>query len=140
MDNRVAQLADIIPSERILLLPHCLRHSRGCRAGYDQDGLQCEGCSPDCAINRLSTHAEELGYKGVCVAPGGRLALKFIEKIQPKAIVAVACGKELEEGEAAVQAMPLENPKPLIVIIPLVKDGCVDTKVDTARALEIIGV
>ncbi len=138
MDDLLKQLSKIVPSERILLLPHCLRQSNTCKAGYNQEGLQCVECDPNCAVNRLRGMAVECGYKGICVAPGGRLALKFVEKNRPQAVVAVACQKELEEGVQGVKGLAKDKIQPLIVIIPLTKDGCVDTQVDIKGALEII--
>jgi uncharacterized protein len=131
-------LSRIAPAQRILLLPHCLRQSNNCSAGYNQDGLQCRGCSPECAVNRLRTVALDAGYQAVCVAPGGKLALKFIKKKKPAAIVAVACDKELAEGLRGVQDLEPEAINPVMVVVPLRKDGCVDTEVDIEEAIKII--
>ncbi len=138
MNESLVQFSRVHPSERILLLPHCLRKSNHCRATYDQYGLQCLKCSPDCAINLLRSAAIEAGYKNVCVAPGGRLAVKFVEENQPEAIVAVACEKELQKGVQGVKELPEMEITPIIVIIPLIRDGCVDTQVDIKEALKII--
>ena len=136
------QLKNTPASERVLLLPHCLRHAESCKASYDEHGLQCARCSEDCAVNLLTARAKELGYLGVCVAPGGRLAVNFIRETRPHAVVAVACAKELMEGVQGVQAMAGESDAdvPDIVVVPLLKDGCVNTEVDIPRALEIIGL
>lgn len=139
MDFMIEQLSQTSTSERILLLPHCLRKSNTCVAKYNKHGLQCAECSPDCSINILSKAALDYGYKGVCVAPGGRLAVNFVKDKHPGAIVAVACEKELEEGVQGVGELEDQDIKPLIIIIPLLKDGCVDTIVDIEKALKIIG-
>ena len=142
MANAEEWLSLIHPSQRILLLPHCLRPSQTCLGKYSKRGLEClEDCTEDCTIGRLRRTALSLGYKGVCIAPGGRLAVKYVKEKSPKAIVAVACQKELEEGIHGVRELG-ENDKlaPLIVIIPLVKDGCVDTEVDEEQALKIINL
>lgn len=89
-------------------------------------------------MNRLSSAAVKQGYKGVCVAPGGRLAVSYINEIRPEAIVAIACEKELEEGVGNVSGIDGDDYSPVIVIIPLSKDGCVDTEVDVAFALSVI--
>ncbi len=135
-----ARLARVPAADRVLLLPHCLRQSNSCKGKYDKLGLQCQGCNPDCAINRLRQAAISRGYRGVCVAPGGRLAVTYIENTRPKAIVAVACAKELEEGVQNVNGLPGGLKRPVIVIVPLAKDGCVDTEVDEELALETIGL
>jgi len=140
MNDMVEQLSQIAPSERILLLPHCLRKSNTCQAKYDLHGLQCAECSPDCSVNILRSTALKCGYKGVCIAPGGHLAIKFVKEYNPKAIVAVACNKELEEGIREIKKMAGENAQTTIVIVPLLKDGCIDTEVDCQKAVEIISV
>ncbi len=134
----MTRLSEITPSERILLLPHCLRQSSGCKATYDQDGLQCRRCNPECAINQLSQAAIDDGYLGVCIAPGGKLAIKYVKAKKPKAIVAVACDKELAEGVQGVKELKKDAINPVMVILPLVKDGCVDTEVDVEKALAAI--
>jgi uncharacterized protein len=139
MIDNIEQLSKIVPSERILLLPHCLRKSNTCKAKYDSHGLQCAECNPDCSINKLRSAALKYGYKGVCVAPGGHMAINFVKEYKPKAIVAVACSKELEEGIEEVGKLVQDNLEPLMVIVPLLKDGCLDTEVDNVRALEVIG-
>jgi uncharacterized protein len=105
MTDIIDQLSQIAPAERILLLPHCLRKSNTCQAKYDSHGLQCAGCNPECSINRLRSAAVDYGYKGVCVAPGGRLAVNFVKEYRPKAVVAIACSKELEEGVQGVSSL-----------------------------------
>lgn len=131
------KLSRIDTSERILLLPHCLRRSQTCQGKYTKWGLECAECDPDCPVNRLRRTAISLGYKGVCVAPGGRLAVNYVKETKPKAIVAVACQKELEEGIHGVQELSGKT-VPLIVVIPLSRDGCIDTEVDEEHALGVI--
>ena len=134
------RLAAVPPSERVLLLPHCLRDSQRCQADNTKHGLVCKGCSPDCAINRLQRKALELGYSGVCIAPGGALVLEFLTQHKPRGIVAVACHKELQMGLEAVAKMGQEPDleTPATVVVPLSKDGCVDTEVNVGRVLEVI--
>lgn len=136
--DELERLSQIAPSQRILLLPHCLRHSNTCKAKYNQEGLQSARCNPECSINLLSAAAIKHGYKGICVAPGGKLAIKFVKKQQPQAIIAIACDKELEEGVQGVKELGNNMLVAVTVIIPLLKDGCIDTEVDEQAALEII--
>jgi uncharacterized protein len=135
----INQLSQVNPEDRIVLLPHCLRPSQTCQAKYNQTGLQCISCNPECTINRLRSAAVRYGYKGVCIAPGGKLAIKFVRESSPKAIVAIACDKELSEGIQEIKNLTNENKQPVVIIVPLIKDGCVDTEVDTQAALNIIG-
>jgi hypothetical protein len=141
MNGLEGKLALIDASERILLLPHCLRRSETCQGKYTKWGLECCGCNPGCPVNRLSCVAIKLGYKGVCVAPGGRLAVNYVKEIRPRAIVAVACQKELDQGIRSVREMDGEDISAIpIVVIPLSKDGCIDTEVDVEQALETVSL
>jgi hypothetical protein len=135
------ELVGIPPSERILLLPHCLRPSQTCPGKYSKQGLVCpEDCSQPCAIRILREAAAALNYKGCCVAPGGAMALRFVKQMHARGVVAVACDKELEMGingvESAAQSEQIQMP--VIVVVPLTKDGCVDTEVDIDQALRTI--
>lgn len=141
MTETEKQLALINPSERCLLLPHCLRRSATCQGTYDEDGLHCCSCNPDCPINQLQQAAHKCGYGGICVAPGGWLAVRYVKEHSPQAIVAVACEKELEEGVGEVMKLTDDGAyNPVICIIPLTKDGCVDTEVDVKKAVSVISL
>ena len=138
------KLKAIKPSNRVLLISHCLRPSEKCTAKITKAGLACrEDCPDRCTVGRLKILAERLGYKGVCIAPGGSMALKFIKKNKPEGIVAIACMKELEEGVCAVREfveVGSSKGSPVIVPVPLLKDGCVDTEVDEEEAKRIINL
>lgn len=139
MSTQEELLAAVHPSERVLLLSHCLRNTGVCKGKFTKRGLECGDCEEDCVLNRLSRTAIKAGYKGVCIAPGGKLALRFVEEMRPKGVVAVACDKELEEGVAGVKNLEEAiKHAPAIVVVPLTKDGCVDTEVDEVRVVEAI--
>ncbi len=134
-----SELAGVPFSRRVLLLPHCLRPSLDCPGRMTKEGLDCGDCDrTDCAIHQLRTTAMEAGYAGVCVAPGGRLAVRYLAEHEPGGVVAVACDQELEEGLAAVDQRTWNGSKPIVTVIPLLQDGCVDTVVDVPKAREVI--
>ena len=70
--------------------------------------------------------------------PGGRLAVNYINEKRPRAVIAIACQKELEEGVGNVNGIAENGYSPVVVIVPLSRDGCVDTEVDMASALNAI--
>ena len=71
-------------AQRVLLLSHCLRPSQDCPGKMTKQGLDCTGCTRvECAIYQLRATAVEAGYGGVCIAPGGRLAVRFVDERQP---------------------------------------------------------
>ncbi len=135
------RLAATDPTERILLLSHCMRPSRSCPGKFTKQGLECpDDCLEECVVGRLRRAALSSRYKGVCIAAGGAMAVRFVVEQNPKAIVAVACARELGEGVDAVGSMARNNEEivPPILVVPLTKDGCVDTEVDEERALDAI--
>lgn len=134
------ELSQIDPSQRVLLLSHCMRPSQTCPGKFNKQGLICpEDCTEDCAIRRLREAASNMGYKGTCIAAGGAMALRFVKENNPEGIIAIACDKELAEGVEGVSEMVKEKQEvPVIVTIPLLTDGCVDTTCDEEYALKAI--
>ncbi len=141
-DEAFQRLSSTDPSERVLLLSHCLRPSQTCPGKYTKQGLVCpEGCQESCVVGRLARAARALGYKGVCTAAGGTMAVRFVADNRPRGIVAVACARELEEGVEAVATLCREDMhRPVIVVVPLSRDGCIDTEVDETLALAALAV
>ncbi len=141
MKRSVEELATIDPADRILLLSHCLRPSQSCPGKFGKEGLVCPtDCREDCVVGRLQKAALDLGYKGVCIAAGGSMALRFALQTNPRGVVAVACTKELVEGVERVQEKMNGRGIPTLVPISLLVEGCVDTKVDEALVLEVLAV
>lgn len=70
------------------------------------------------------------------------MALRFVKRLNPGGIVAVACAAELELGVRGVETLVQSGTVqiPTLVVIPLSEDGCVDTTVDLSRALKAINV
>ena len=132
-------VGDVPFTQRVLLLPHCLRPSQDCPGKMTKQGLNCTGCPlVECVIHQLRIAADEVGYGDICVAPGGRLAVRFLAERQPAGVVAIACHKELEDGLEAIAQMEWDDGHPAVVTLPLSRDGCVDTEVDLAMAREVI--
>ncbi len=145
-ENKINEekILGIDPGKRILLLSHCIRPSQKCTAKMSKDGLMCrDDCPTKCILGRLRKLAVKMGYRGVCIAPGGSMALKFIKKTRPEGIIAIACMKELAEGIDAVEEINGNNDGnggPVIIVVPLLKDGCVDTEVDEEEAIRIVSL
>lgn len=136
------EFAQVDPAERILLLPQCLRPSETCPGKFSKTGLVCpEDCLEDCVVRVFRQEALRQGYGGVCVAAGGKMAVSYVRDNGAKGIVAVACEEELRMGVEAVEEMQegQEN-MPAIVIIPLLRDGCVDTAVDASSVIRVISL
>ncbi len=124
-------LAGIPFDRRVLLLPQCLRTRAECRAEMDEFGLLCEQCGR-CLIGDLHTEALALGYV-VLVAEGTTVVTRLLEQGHVDAVIGVSCLHVLERAfpHAATHAIPG-------IAIPLFRDGCDATGVDTDWVREAI--
>jgi len=116
----------------IIFLPQCIRNSKKCEAELTDNGYECKHCG-GCSISNIIKSAKELGYRGVFVVPGGSLVRNIVKKMKPGAVVGVACNYELVEGieHATIHGIPSQS-------IPLLKDGCRNTKVDEEEVIELL--
>ena len=83
------------PDEILLLLPHCLQKS-DCTVKLSNNLINCAGCG-GCAIKELCSIGINQKIK-LALAKGGTEARKVIEEIKPKAVIAVACERDLISG------------------------------------------
>jgi len=117
------KFASIPYSERILMLPQCLR-SRECPAELGEYGYECQECGK-CNLKKIIHLAKTLGYKGIFILPGGSIAKKILLEVKPKASLGVACFKELVLGSFLCEKLEVIGQG-----VALLRDGCVDTIVD----------
>ncbi len=123
-----------IPSEHIILfLPHCLRVADRCKGVYNEEGLHCKHCTKDCKINQITRVAQKLGYR-YFVVPGGAMVFNIAKKYQPQGVIAVACYNELREGSSRTES----EYKVPFQVIPLCKDGCVNTDVCVEDVVQVL--
>ena len=110
------------PDELLLLFPSCLQCSE-CPNNIVQHLANCKRCGK-CKVNDLARLSEEYGCR-IEIASGGHLALAKVKDPGVRAIVAVACSKELRQGILA------SFPKAVIGVVNVwVKGPCKDTDVD----------
>jgi len=83
------------PANLLLLLSSCLQNSK-CKQNLAHDVGNCKRCG-GCKIAALLNIADRTGVRAF-LATGGKIALLEARKDEIKAIVAVACEKELREG------------------------------------------
>ncbi|MHB8170058.1 MAG: DUF116 domain-containing protein [Thermincolia bacterium] len=121
----------VIPPERILiLLPHCLQLNQ-CPHKVTVDVENCKRCG-GCSVNNLLALKDRYGVK-VAVATGGTLARKFAIEWKPKAVVAVACERDLTSGIMDI------NPLPVLGVLNDRPNGpCLNTCVNINRVEEAI--
>jgi hypothetical protein len=126
-------------SGRVLLLPQCLRNSRECKARLDEKGYRCipqNGCSAACVLYKIKSVGDELGYS-TFILPGGSMSMSILKSAKPKALVAVACLEELEMS-LTIAGRNGQSKKIRAQLVPLLKNGCRDTLVDTEAVLEAL--
>ncbi|ODS36863.1 hypothetical protein BEH94_02095 [Candidatus Altiarchaeales archaeon WOR_SM1_SCG] len=111
-------------SERIIILPQCLRKLECPAKMSSVDGLKCIGCG-QCKVAKIAKKAKELGYKDTIVVPGGGFIKRIIKKYKPEAILGVACPHEVHGGMAQLAKTGV-----VLQGIILKYGGCVETKVD----------
>ncbi len=118
------------PEELLVLTPTCLQSSE-CEQKITNDINECRRCGR-CKVKDIVELSERYGTR-CAVATGGRLALQMALDEGVKAIVAIACEKELQEGMTGV------FPKPSLGIINVRPHGpCKDTDVDLEEVEEVI--
>lgn len=100
----VASGQHFAPSEILILAPHCLQKT-DCPHKITIDVQNCHRCGR-CSVNGLLNIAEENGVKLV-VASGGTFARKLAKEYKPKAIVAIACERDLTSGIRDMKELPV---------------------------------
>ncbi|MBS4536110.1 DUF116 domain-containing protein [Clostridium sp. D2Q-14] len=118
------------PEELLILLPHCLQWSE-CQFKITNDIDNCRKCGK-CDIHKIIELKDKYDVN-VAVATGGTLARKWIKETKPKAIVAVACERDLSSGISDVRGLP---------VIGVVNDRpngpCINTKVSIEKLEDAI--
>ena len=120
-----------VPPERILLLtPHCLQENT-CIHKVTHDVYNCKQCGR-CQVGGLLKIAKEYGCQFIVVT-GGTLARMKVKEAKPKAIIAIACERDLASGMADV------FPIPVIGVLNERPNGpCCNTTVDPERVRAVV--
>lgn len=109
-------------SQVMILLPHCLQNSE-CKVKITMDINNCKQCGK-CKVGELKELAERY-HANLRVATGGTLARKWIKELRPRAVVAVACERDLSSGIQDTAALPV------LGILNCRPNGpCIDTDVN----------
>jgi len=132
-------------SDRIALLPQCLR-DLDCKARLSPElGLACRRCGRcviDKVFNLFEEHCPKAGGETtggsaadgkVFVSPGGTFAIRILEAVNPRAVLGVACPRDLFEGMAVCHSLgiPVQG-------VPLLRTGCVATDVDFEEVSRVL--
>lgn len=119
---------DVALSERIAILPQCLRDV-DCKARIDpRIGIECRECGK-CVIGRLKSEFPNLR---VFISPGGRFAERVVISERPRAVLGVACANDLYEGVLLCHRRGIA-----VQGLELLRTGCVETAVDEEKLFEL---
>ena len=130
LNNRLVKKERPKAERILLLLPHCLQVNE-CDIRITHNIYNCKRCGR-CEIKDLIEIADENNLK-LFVATGGNLARKIVSDVNPQAIVAVACERDLSSGIADTFPMPvigIPNERPF--------GPCFNTRVSLEKVKEAI--
>ncbi len=108
--------------EIMILTPHCLQKST-CDLRVTQNPDLCKRCG-QCNVDDLVGLKEKYGVQ-LAIATGGTLARRKIMESKPKAIIAVACERDLISGLQDVKDLPV-----LAIVNRRPEGPCVNTEMD----------
>ncbi|NLI12797.1 MAG: DUF116 domain-containing protein [Peptococcaceae bacterium] len=94
----------LTPAQILLLAPHCLQNSE-CPYKITINIDNCHRCG-SCPVNDLLNLRDAYGIK-VGMATGGTLARRFVQEYRPRAIVAIACERDLTSGIMDTNPLPV---------------------------------
>lgn len=113
------------PEEVIVLAPHCLQLAT-CQYKVTHNVDNCKRCG-QCQIRDLIEICEKRGVE-LKVVTGGTLARKVVKESRPKAILAIACERDLSSGIKDI------SPLPVYGVFNIRPNGpCFNTKVDLEK-------
>ncbi len=111
--------------EIMILTPHCLQKST-CGLRVTQNPELCKRCG-QCNVDDLVGLKEKYGIQ-LAIATGGTLARRKIMELNPKAIIAVACERDLISGLQDVKDLPV-----LAIVNRRPEGPCVNTEMDIEK-------
>ncbi len=111
--------------EIMILTPHCLQKST-CGLRVTQNPDLCRRCG-QCNVDDLVGLKEKYGVE-LAIATGGTLARRKIMELKPKAIIAVACERDLISGLQDVKDLPV-----LAIVNRRPEGPCVNTEMDIEK-------
>ncbi|SJZ30926.1 DUF116 domain-containing protein [Selenihalanaerobacter shriftii] len=121
---------NIKPDKVLMLLPHCIQKAT-CKYKVTHDLDNCRRCG-QCQIEDILELRDNYGIN-IAIATGGTLARKLVKELRPKAILAVACERDLASGIQDVYPMPV------VGVVNIRPEGpCVNTLVDLNKLEETI--
>lgn len=118
------------PKDILILIPHCIQKS-SCKLKVTTEVRNCKSCGL-CNVGDLVSLQDKYNVN-VFIATGGTLARKKIIESRPKAVIAVACERDLTAGVQDARQVPV-----LGVFNKRPNGPCVDTKIEIEEVEDAI--
>ncbi|SDK42940.1 DUF116 domain-containing protein [Natronincola ferrireducens] len=106
----------------LILTPHCIQKS-SCPHKITNNIYNCKRCGL-CNVDRLIDFKERYSIN-FSIVTGGTLARKMIQDLKPRAIIAIACERDLFSGLMDVKRIPI-----LAIVNKRPEGPCINTQVD----------
>ncbi|MBF0593167.1 MAG: DUF116 domain-containing protein [Nitrospirae bacterium] len=132
LNNKLVIKEGIKTNRILLILPHCLQIDK-CDIRITNNIYNCKRCGR-CKMKDLIGIAEGKQLN-LYVATGGSMARKIVCECRPRAVIAVACERDLSSGIVDSYPLPvlgIENERPF--------GPCFNTTVNTTKVEEAINV
>jgi len=113
---------NLMGEDILVLTPHCLQKS-SCPHKITNDIYNCKRCGL-CDVDNLMMLKEKYGFHFRLVT-GGTLARKVIIDLRPKAVIAIACERDLLSGLMDVKRIPI-----LAITNQRPEGPCINTRVN----------
>jgi hypothetical protein len=115
---------------RIIIVPHCVR-ALDCPASSTILGIQCRDCGK-CIVSQLRKDAKKYGYD-IYITTGSSAIANILKHKPADGIFGIACDYEINKAMCA-----LNGKKVVTYGVPLLNDGCYNTKVDYEKVTEML--
>ncbi|TGC11403.1 DUF116 domain-containing protein [Methanolobus halotolerans] len=115
---------------RMIIAPHCMRFIE-CPASSTKAGIQCISCGK-CVFTRLKEDAVRFGYK-LYIVTGSSFVKHIIKEGKYDGALLIACDYELNKV-----MMGLKGKDIVTYGIPMLNDGCFNTKVEYSKVIETL--
>ncbi|MCD4821365.1 MAG: DUF116 domain-containing protein [Methanococcoides sp.] len=126
-----AHMSDFAKTKkRLMFVPHCMR-SLDCPAYATKYGIQCRSCGK-CVFDQLKEDAEKYGYEFYIVT-GSSFVKNILKDRRADGVLVIACDYEINKGMRSLAGTGI-----VTYGIPMLNDGCYNTKVDEVFVAETL--
>lgn len=129
--KNIANASDFSKTKnRIIIVPHCVR-ALDCPASSTVLGIQCRDCGK-CIVSQLRKDAKKYGYD-LYITTGSSAIANILKHKPADGILGIACDYEINKGMCALNGI-----KVVTYGVPLLNDGCYNTKVNYEKVIEML--